>query len=101
MSPDHHPRTLLMAAKTSSGLWSTLKAAVKLWACMVLSCHVMDLVVCGLLGPSSRVRALGHRVAEAARLCLLRGDGLRGDERRTLALHRLDRTVAPALGQGP
>jgi hypothetical protein len=27
---DHQPRTLLMASKTSSGVWSTEKAAVKL-----------------------------------------------------------------------
>src|SRR5450759_4588358 len=30
MSSDHQPRTLLMAWKTSSGAWSTEKAAVKL-----------------------------------------------------------------------
>src|SRR5215469_18728936 len=30
MSSDHQPRTLLMARKTSSGVWSTVKAAVKL-----------------------------------------------------------------------
>src|SRR5271165_4781600 len=29
MSPDHHPRTLLIAAKTSSGVWSTVKVSVR------------------------------------------------------------------------
>jgi hypothetical protein len=28
-SPDHQPRTLLMAAKTSSGAWSTANEVVK------------------------------------------------------------------------
>jgi len=28
-SPDHQPRTLLMALKTSSGIWATEKLVVK------------------------------------------------------------------------
>src|SRR5258708_2254651 len=37
MSSDHQPRTLLMAWKTSSGVWSTAKAAVKLAFPVVLA----------------------------------------------------------------
>jgi hypothetical protein len=29
ISPDHHPQTLLMALKTSSGVWSTENVVVK------------------------------------------------------------------------
>jgi hypothetical protein len=29
IAPDHHPRTLLMAEKTSSGVWSIVKTVVK------------------------------------------------------------------------
>src|SRR6186713_2291867 len=38
MSSDHHPRTLLMAAKAASGGWSTVKTVVKLAPFIVLSC---------------------------------------------------------------
>src|SRR5216684_1903120 len=37
MSPDHHPRTSLMAAKASSGVWSTVKVLVKLLSFMIFS----------------------------------------------------------------
>src|SRR5260370_38103572 len=37
ISPDHHPRTLLMAAKASSGVWSTVKELVKFLALMIIS----------------------------------------------------------------
>jgi hypothetical protein len=35
MFPDHHPRTLLMAAKASSGVWSTVNVKVRFWLCMI------------------------------------------------------------------
>src|SRR5258707_8029764 len=55
MSSDHQPRTLLIAWKTSSGPWSTAKAAVKLAFPVVLA--VMSGLLAGwVLGPANMVR---------------------------------------------
>src|SRR5258707_1630400 len=55
MSSDHQPRTLLIAWKTSSGPWSTAKAAVKLAFPVVLA--VMSGLLAGwVLGPANMIR---------------------------------------------
>src|SRR6266699_668181 len=55
MSSDHQPRTLLMAWKTSSGVWSTAKAAVKLAFPAVLAA-MSGLLADWVLGPANMVR---------------------------------------------
>src|SRR5207244_5699466 len=55
MSSDHQPRTLLMAWKTSWGVWSTEKAAVKL--AFPAGLAVMSgLLVGWVLGPANMLR---------------------------------------------
>src|ERR1035441_7479088 len=65
MSSDHQPRTLLMAWKTSSGVWSTEKAAVKLAFPAGLA------VISGLLaswgsGPTTMVWCWAHAAIGSA-----------------------------------
>ena len=55
MSSDHQPRTLLMAWKTSSGVWSTAKAAVKLAFPAVLAA-MSGLLAGWVLGPANMVQ---------------------------------------------
>jgi hypothetical protein len=54
ISPDHQPRTLLMAANTSLGDWSTVKDAVK-------SCFGMIRFCSFILIRELYRRALGHQ----------------------------------------
>src|SRR5713101_1368707 len=55
MSSDHQPRTLVTAWKTSSGVWSTEKAAVKLAFSAGLA--VMSELLAGwVLGPATMFR---------------------------------------------
>jgi hypothetical protein len=53
ISPDHHPRTLLMASKTSSGDWSTEIVVLKF--CCVMTCSLI-LSVAGV----AAVRVMGY-----------------------------------------
>src|SRR5690348_18297484 len=72
MSSDHQPRTLLMARKASSGVWSTEKAAVKLAFPAVLAA-MSGLRAGWVLGPANMVRCrVGAAIGGALRhLCLL------------------------------
>src|SRR5690349_13211582 len=60
MSSDHQPRTLLMAWKTSWGVWSTEKAAVKL--AFPAGLAIMSGLLAGwVLGPANNALAPGTR----------------------------------------
>src|SRR5713226_7923130 len=76
-SSPHHPRTLLMASKTSTGVWETAKEVVKLFM-VLFSCDFG--MTAWLQGPCL-----------CGGLCLYEG--------RILALERLRHTPAPALSQ--
>src|ERR1022692_877335 len=68
MLPDHHPRTSLIAAKTSSGVRSTVKVAVKSLLVMVL-CLLLESCSCHRGGPLRRddgVESVGAAPAVAA-----------------------------------
>src|SRR5262245_2187739 len=105
MSSDHQPRTLLMAWKTSSGAWSTAKAAVKLAFPAVLA--VMSELLAGwILGPANRIRcraraaiggALRHLRLSATYLAGNWPRLVRSGVRRRTGLRRPPRT-GPAQG---
>jgi SnoaL-like domain len=59
ISPDHHPRTLVMAAKASCGVWSTTRVVAKFWLLMVVS----------LAGFEERACGASARRSASARLC--------------------------------
>src|SRR5260370_24021042 len=65
MSSDHQPRTLLIAWKTSSGPWSTAKAAVKLAFPVVLAVMSGPLAGWGLVA-SNMVRCPGRAALRGA-----------------------------------
>jgi hypothetical protein len=58
ISPDHHPRTLLIAAKASSGVRSTVMVVVKLFSLIVFSFRVGAAV----LAPAMAAFAFGFRI---------------------------------------